>query len=87
MKINYSRRFLKNYKERIKPNPKLKSQFYKKLQLFKKDRDDSALKDHRLTGKLSEYRAFSIASDVRVVYMEFDGQVLFYDIGTHNQVY
>jgi len=45
------------------------------------------LHDHALTGKLAGKRAFSIAGDIRVIYVEFDDFIVFLDIGTHNQVY
>ena len=45
------------------------------------------LYDHSLTGKLSGKRAFSIAGDIRVVYIELEEVIVFLDIGSHNQVY
>lgn len=87
MKTLYHKNFLKNYRKRIDPNKKLSSQFETRFDQFLKDPKNPVLKDHQLKGEKKEYRAFSITGDVRVVYKKFDDSVLFYDIGTHNQVY
>lgn len=87
MKINYHKNFLKSYKKRILPKFSLDRKFKERLKLFLEDKSNSILKDHALKGKKSEYRAFSITGDIRVVYEKVSGGVLFHDIGTHNQVY
>lgn len=87
MRVNYSKRFLKNYKRRVKIFPNLHQQFLKRIELFKSDPKNSLLKDHQLTGSKSEYRAFSITGDIRVVYKIAEDEALFYDVGSHNQVY
>lgn len=43
--------------------------------------------DHALTGKLTGKRAFSVAGDIRVIYVELEDAIVFLDIGSHNQVY
>ena len=45
------------------------------------------LYDHALTGKLAGKRAFSIAGDIRVIYVELEDAIVFLDVGSHNQVY
>lgn len=45
------------------------------------------LHDHALTGKLAGKRAFSMAGDIRIIYIELEDSIVFLDIGTHNQVY
>lgn len=87
MRTKYTAGFIKNYRKRVRPNLKLKLQFEKRLALFKMDRSHPLLKDHQLAGNKSEYRAFSITGNVRVVYRQFGDEILLYDIGTHNQVY
>jgi addiction module RelE/StbE family toxin len=87
MEINYTRDFLKNYKRRISPNPKLVSQFKERLKIFEANPSHPLLKDHQLTGNKNSYRAFSITGDIGVVYKIFGDQILLYDIGSHNQVY
>lgn len=87
MQIKYHRQFSKNFEKRIASNPKLVTQFRTRLRLFIESPTDSILKDHKLTGKLSTYRAFSVTGDIRVVYRIVNNDLWLYDIGTHNQVY
>ena len=87
MQVSYSKEFIKNYTRRIKAFPKLNQQFLNRLEIFKTDRTNPLLKDHQLIGDKSEYRAFSITGDIRVIYKDSGDEVRFYDIGTHNQVY
>lgn len=82
-----SRQFEKHYKKRIAPNQKLDSQFEERLALFLSGYNGHPLNDHALIGKLKGKRAFSITSDIRVIYEETADTVLLLDIGAHNQVY
>ena len=87
MQVSYTKEFLKNYKRRIKTFNKLNQQFLNRIGIFKTDRASPILKDHQLGGNKSEYRAFSITGDIRVVYKQIGNEMRFFDIGTHNQVY
>lgn len=87
MKILYTGRFKKHFKLRIRPKPKLVAKFKERFDIFVKSQNDPILNDHPLKGAKREYRSFSITGDVRVTYKFDDGNVIFYDIGTHNQVY
>ena len=87
MKIKYHKEFAKNYRKRINSNPKLVSKFQAKLAQFVTNPTNPTLKDHKLIGKLSNYRAFSVTGDVRVVYRIVNNELWLYNIGTHPQVY
>lgn len=88
MNIVFHRQFLRYYKKRIKPNPKLVSKYSERLHLWEKDRTNPTLKDHQLTGNKSEYRSFWITGDIRVTYKIIKTDTAeFYNIGSHNQVY
>lgn len=87
MQIKYHREFAKNYKIRIAQNPKLVHHFQKQLVKFIQNPSNPILKDHKLVGVKSEYRAFSITGDIRVVYKIVSEEIWLYDIGSHNQVY
>lgn len=88
MKIRLHRLFEKSYKTRISPTQKLVLQTEKRIVLFKANRQNSILKDHGLTGAKRGLRAFSIAGDIRIVYFPVsEDEVVFIDIGSHNQVY
>lgn len=87
MKIEYHRQFLKHFRQRILPYPKLKKRFEQRLRLRLEDTQSAVIKDHRLLGSKSEYRAFSLTGNIRVVY-KVEGEVLrLYDVGSHSQVY
>jgi len=87
MKIVYHVTFEKHFKTRISPYPKLVSKFKDRLNTRINNPTDPVLKDHRLAGKRSEYRSFSVTGDVRVIYQVKGETLWLYDIGTHNQVY
>lgn len=88
MKVNLHKQFKKNYQKRIASNKNLAKKTQQRVRLFIKDPKSPLLKDHALTGKKEHLRAFSITGDIRIIYL-IDNQkhCLFYDIGTHNQVY
>jgi len=85
--IKRDRIFEKHFKQRIGSNEKLASQFKKRLTLFMAGELGSPLYDHALTGKLAGKRAFSVAGDIRVIYVELVDSIVFLDVGSHNQVY
>lgn len=87
IKIHYSNQFKAKYKRRISKNNRLVQEFLEAVETFQVDRSSSAIKDHPLGHKMYNYRAFSINSDIRVIYLEKEDHVLFVDIGTHEQVY
>lgn len=79
--------FEKHFKQRISPNEKLKKQFKERLALFIASELGYPLHDHALTGKLTGKRAFSVAGDIRVIYVELEDAIVFLDVGSYNQVY
>ena len=88
MKIFYSKQFKKHYKKRISPKPSLQKQFHSRFKLFMRDSASPLLEDHKLTGKLKSFRAFSITGNYRVVYrLEAEDIMVLIDVGTHPQVY
>ena len=88
IQIEFHRNFVKSYDKRIKPNPSLVIQFNSRIEIFKKDPLNPLLKDHRLSGDKKEFRSFSVSGDIRIIYYKkSDNLVIFFDIGSHNQVY
>ncbi len=87
MKLKYSEQFYKYFNKRIKPHAKLRIQFYERLTLFQQNPRNPLLRDHKLSGKKTGFRAFSITGDIRVIY-SIEGDIIYFiDIGSHNQVY
>lgn len=82
-----NKEFVKHYDQRIKPNPKLVKRFDERIRLFVSGERGQPLNDHRLKGTKLGQRAFWIAGDIRVVYIETADSYIFVDIGSHNQVY
>lgn len=88
MIIKYLPLFIKHYKKRIATNNTVKKHFEERVKQFAENKNNPLLRDHALSGDMKGFRAFSITGDVRVVYKtESKNVVLFYDTGTHNQVY
>jgi addiction module RelE/StbE family toxin len=85
--IKRDKTFEKHFKQRISRSEKLTHQFKERLALFIAGEVGYPLPDHALSGKLSGKRAFSIAGDLRVIYVEFEDSIVFLDVGSHNQVY
>ena len=88
MIIQKNKNFKKAFKTRIKNNSKLVKKAKERVSLFVKNPRNPILKDHQLTGDKKEFRAFWITGDIRIIYfLVSKNEVLFIDIGTHNQVY
>lgn len=85
--IERHRLFDRSYKKRIASNEKLKAQFIERLELFIRGERNYPLNDHALGGLLKGKRAFSVANDIRVIYLECEDKIVLIDIGTHAQVY
>ena len=88
MKIKLHPKFKKAYKTRIAPNKKLIKQTENRIGMFKTNHTNPVLKDHGLSGAKRQLRAFSVTGDIRIVYIPVsEDEVIFIDIGSHNQVY
>ena len=87
MELVYHKIFLKHYQKRILPVRSIDQAFQRRLELFLLDPYHPLLKDHKLVGAKTDYRAFSVTGDIRVVYKRAGNAVILYDIGTHAQVY
>lgn len=57
------------------------------LRRFAVDPQDTLLRTHKLKGELTEYWAFSVDDDLRVLF-RWDGDIAFLvNLGSHDQVY
>lgn len=83
--IDFTKSFSKQFKVL---HPKQREHFYERLDLFKKNPHDKALRDHALKGKYIGYRSIDIERDLRALYyVKGDTIVIFGFIGTHSQLY
>ncbi len=87
MNIELHPDFKKKYKKRIAHDAKLTKKTGERIKLFQQNPQNPILKDHQLKGSKNQYRSFSITGDVRIVYRKSGDKIIFYDIGSHAQVY
>jgi addiction module RelE/StbE family toxin len=86
--ITRGKKFTAHFKKRIHPHKELVRLYQEQIKLFIEDRNDPALNDHALSGKLQGSRAFNITEDIRVIYLERgEKSFIFLNVGTHKQVY
>ncbi|MBD3270116.1 type II toxin-antitoxin system mRNA interferase toxin, RelE/StbE family [Candidatus Peregrinibacteria bacterium] len=86
MRIRYHKSFLKSYR---KLDVITKGKVKNAIVLFCQNPKDVRLYNHGLKGRLFGKRAIKVTGDVRIIFEEYDDylEVLFLDVGTHNQVY
>lgn len=87
MKIIVTTRFRRSFSRLVAKNELLKQTFHEHMMLFSKEPGHPSLRDHALQGKLVGYRAFSVGYDLRALYRKTKTECIFFDIGTHDDVY
>ncbi len=87
MQVRRTKTFEKSFMVRIKKDGTLRTKFEERLGLFLVGVRDNPINDHALSGNMKGKRSFSITGDVRVVYEKTEDEIVFLDVGTHNQVY
>ena len=88
MQIETLSNFKKSYTKRFRHNKKIVIKINRRIDLFRNDPKNPILDEHSLKGSKIGYRSFSITGNIRIIYLPiYPSKVLFYDIGTHNQVY
>lgn len=81
--------FTSSFQRKFQKLPlKVQEQFVVRLDLFKENSRNPALKVHPLKGNLVGLRAFSVTGDYRVVFRMLDRESIeLVSIGTHRQGY
>lgn len=88
IKISYSSTFKKAFKKKVQGKANISERFLKRVQIFIVDPYHPSLKTHKLKGALSDLWSFSIDYDLRVIfYFVTRDEVIFENIGTHDEVY
>lgn len=86
--INFSLHFRSSFKRLARKQPELMADVVEKILLFNNNINHPSLRLHKLSGTLKGHWAFSIEYDLRIIFRYTDdGNILFIDIGNHNQVY
>ena len=87
-KLTWSKRFKQKFDKWLRKHPELLDVVKEKLKLFAATPNAHELNNHKLSGKLKEYRAISIDQDNRIVFQYIaNDEVLLTSIGTHDEVY
>ena len=86
MQIEYSQKFVKEFK---KCPQNIKESFKFRLKIFIKDKHSPVLNNHRLSGKIKNFRSINIGGDWRAIFEEMErGQIIYFvAIGTHSRLY
>lgn len=85
MKIEYSKKFLKQY---YKLSPKIQKQFQKRIVLWLQDPYNLQLHMHALSGEYAGFYSINITGDIRALYQKIDDTDVTYGfIGNHSQLY
>lgn len=88
LKIQIDGDFDSSYRELLEENRSIDKEVEKRVNWFRKNPDDSRLKNHALRKRMKGKFAFSITGDMRIIY-EWLGKntVRFLAIGGHKKVY
>lgn len=88
MRVKFSKKFKKQY---TKADNKVKKSFEIRLHIFIKHPHSYELNNHKLSGKLADYRSINITGDWRAIYSEHEDLegtfAIFEAIGTHSELY
>ncbi len=87
-KIIFGTAFVRALNKILSSNPELDKIVTDKIEVFRNNPYDPTLRTHKLKGKLSGYRSFTVTKNIRILF-EFtvEGHALFSDIGTHDEMY
>jgi addiction module RelE/StbE family toxin len=85
MKIDYSKKFIKEFEKC--PNH-IKKSFKERLLILSDNEFNPILNNHSLLGKLKDYRSININADWRAIFeKDKKGNFYFSAIGSHSQLY
>ena len=87
MEITFSPEVTKYVNEIKKKNPQLLKKISKQLGLFKENPEHPSLRTHKLQGNLSNSWSISIERNVRMIYCVSNNKIVFFQMGTHDEVY
>jgi len=87
MEIQFTKELLRRLRSIKTRQPRLYKKIAKQLKLFSQDPKHPSLRVHKLKGRLEDTWSISIDESTRMLYSLFDNTALFFQIGTHDQVY
>ena len=84
MRVYYEKRFEKELKALP---PKIKGQFYRRLEIFLKDKDDKILNNHGVGINFPNCRSINITGNYRAIFEDQGDTVTFIALGSHADLY
>lgn len=87
MKVRLEEKLQKELKELSKKDSRIAKKIQKQLKLFAIDPKHKSLRVHKLSGELDNIWSISITKNIRMTYLQDGDEALFFDFGTHDQVY
>lgn len=87
MNIYLTPTYITSFKKLTKNNPLLIEKIKRKIYQFSQNRLYPGLKLHKLTGHLHNSWSFSVTEDIRIIFGYKDSNIVFTDIGKHEDVY
>lgn len=87
MKSYFTTELEKKVKKLKHKKPHLYAKIQSKLRYFEENHKHISLQTHKLKGKLGEAWSISIERNFRMLYYIKDGWAIFFDLGTHDEVY
>lgn len=81
--------FSSNFNKKVKKiDARIANKFFERLELFKKDKFNPILNNHKLHGEHEGSSSINITGDFRAVFKHFgENHIVFLDIGTHSELY
>lgn len=85
--IKFSPNVTKKLRDIKRTNIKLFNKIQKQLKLFQQNPRHPSLRLHKITREVENTQSISIDMSTRMIYTETDGEIYFFEIGTHDEVY
>jgi addiction module RelE/StbE family toxin len=80
--------FKKKFKKQLQKLPnKIEQKFIDRLKLFLADQKSPLLHVHTLSGSLYPFKSMNVTADYRALFLIENDVVIFYEIGTHSELY
>ena len=82
--LYHSSRFRKQWKHLSKS---IKNEAALRLEVLQVNEFDTALNNHKLSGKYAEYRSINVTADIRIAYKRVPDGFYLFAVGTHSELY
>lgn len=86
-RIKSPKSFRRTLKKLFAKNSELKNAFREVFDKLAKDPFTPSLKTHKLKGRLKEFWACAVTSDIRLIFQLETDAIILIDIGSHDEVY